>query len=594
MNRAAIFHRTYSEYSFAIAANRVVIRLRSAKGELRDCRLFFGDRMDPHDPIRMTQLQMERRYSDSLFDYFEVEFDPQVTRLCYYFWLSDGKESVYYSNDSFFETPPLDRHLYYNFHYIREEDIPEVPEWAKSAIVYQIYPDSFATRRRFISGESRNIEVSAGVFSSSKFGGTLRGIYENIDYLAWLGINCIYLTPIFKAESWHKYDTIDYMDIDPCFGTKEDLRKLVEVCHENNIRVILDGVFNHCGFNFFAFRDLYDKGEKSKYRDWFYPKGFPLTTSPLPNYECFAYVASMPKLNTGNPEVAEYLINVGEYWVREFDIDGWRLDVANEIDHKFWRRFRQAIRAIKPDALLIAEIWDDARAFLNGDQFDSAMNYNLYYAITDFFALNRVTPKEFSERIQYLLVRYRRQIQQVQLNLIDSHDVPRFLSQANGDKRKLKLAALFLFTHVGIPMIFYGDEKGMEGWKEIDYRKPMIWDDREDQLLDYYRKLVELRKTNMDAMLGDYVTLLADDEVYAYLRRGCSNSILVAMNVSPNETERTIELPAKSLVPEGGFQDILTGFSYPVSKDKRKIHLHLEPYSAAIINILHEQNFLIG
>ena len=169
-----------------------------------------------------------------------------------------------------------------------------------------------------------------------------------------------------------------------------------------------------------------------------------------------------------------------------------------------------------------------------------------------------------------MLVRYRRQIQQVQLNLIDSHDVPRFLSQANGDKRKLKLAALFLFTHVGIPMIFYGDEKGMEGWKEIDYRKPMIWDDREDQLLDYYRKLVELRKTNMDAMLGDYVTLLADDEVYAYLRRGCSNSILVAMNVSPNETERTIELPAKSLVPEGGFQDILTGFSYPVSKDKER------------------------
>ena len=298
----------------------------------------------------------------------------------------------------------------------------------------------------------------------------------------------------------------------------------------------------------------------------------------------------MPKLNTGNPEVSDYLINVGKYWIKEFDIDGWRLDVANEIDRGFWRRFRESIRQIKPDAFLIAEIWDDARSFLDGDQFDSAMNYNLYYAITDFFALNRITPKEFSARIQYLLVRYKRQIQQVQLNLIDSHDVPRFLSQANGDMRKLRLAALFLLTHVGIPMIFYGDEKGIDGFVEKEYRKPMVWkNSSSNTLFEYYQKLIKLRKTNIDAMLGDYITLLADEEAYAYLRKGSSNSILVVMNVSSREIHRTIELPKASLVIKDEINDYLTGCTYPISEDKSKVYLPLKPYSAAVINILHRK-----
>ncbi len=259
--------------------------------------------MDPNSPICITRKQMAVRFSDSLYDYYEATFDPGVTRLCYYFELTKENERLFYYNDGFFTAPHENRQLYYNFHYIRVEDMAHVPDWFRKATVYQIYPDSFATAKNYISGKEKHIEANGQVFSSQN-GGTLRGILENIPYLVRLGIDCIYMTPVFAANSWHKYDSVDYFEIDPCFGTKEDLRALVTTCHDHGIRVILDGVFNHCGPGFFAFQDLLKHGETSPYRDWFYVKEFPIRRGPNPNYECFAYVDFMPKLNTGNPEVA--------------------------------------------------------------------------------------------------------------------------------------------------------------------------------------------------------------------------------------------------------------------------------------------------
>lgn len=215
-------------------------------------------------------------------------------------------------------------------------------------------------------------------------GGTLKGICENIDYIEKLGINCIYLNPIFEAASYHKYDTIDYFEIDPCLGNKADLKELVQQCHKRGIRVILDGVFNHCGADFFAFRDVRQNGKASRYYNWFYHLPETIQYADPPDYEAFAYVKEMPKLNTGNPEVVEYLCNVGTYWIREADIDGWRLDVANEINHEFWRAFRHAVRAVKEDIFLIGEIWEEAGIWLQGDQFDSTMNYTFSYLCRDF------------------------------------------------------------------------------------------------------------------------------------------------------------------------------------------------------------------
>lgn len=541
MKKEAIFHRTYSEYSFAEAADLVVIRLRAAKADLESCTLCFGDRMEPKSPISITEAEMTLRFSDAMFDYFEVEIDPGVTRLCYYFRLSSGGEALYYYSDCFHEQPEENRQLYYNFHYIRSEDMDSVPDWWRKAVVYQIFPDSFASSRRRISCESRVEHLPDGQACASKLGGTLRGVTENLDYIASLGFNCIYLTPIFAANSPHKYDTIDYFEIDPCFGSKDDLRRLVSGCHERGMRLVLDGVFNHSGPDFFAFRDLVENGEDSRYRDWYYPKSYPLDVSSLPNYECFAYVGSMPKLNTGNPETARYLIDVGLYWIREFDIDGWRLDVANEINHDFWRAFRREVRALKPDAVLIGEIWDDARSFLDGEQFDSAMNYNLTFAIDDFFAYGRLSAREFMQRVQQLLVRYRRRIQQAQLNLIDSHDVPRFLTKCGGDERRLRLAALFLFTHPGVPMLFYGDERGLSGWHEAEYRQPMDWSGSECPLSDFIQYAIKLRHKYGTAIQYGWRELFSEESTLAYKAELGGHGFTIAMNVS--ETPRMIYLP---------------------------------------------------
>ncbi len=580
MNKSAIFHRTYSEYSFATAPDRVVVRLRSAKADLDECWVCFGDRMDPRNPIAITRKQMTVRLSDSLFDYYEAEFDPGVTRLCYYFELRKGAETVFYYNDGFFAAPHENRQLYYNFHYIRTEDMAHVPDWFRKATVYQIYPDSFATANTYISGQEKNVEVNGQVFSSQN-GGTLRGIRENLWYLEELGIDCIYMTPIFAANCWHKYDSVDYFEIDPCFGTKEEFRELVVACHEKGIRVILDGVFNHCGPGFFAFQDLLQNGEHSRYRDWFYVKNFPIQRGPRPNYECFAYVDFMPKLNTGNPEVVKYLLDVGTYWIREFDIDGWRLDVANEVDHGFWREYRKAIRAVKEDAVLIGEIWDDSRSFLEGDQFDSVMNYNLTFAIIDAIAKQELTAREFADRVSYLLMRYQEPIQQAQMNLIDSHDISRFLSQAGGNRDKLKMAALFLLTHVGAPMIFYGDEQGLAGWHEIEYRRPMDWSLRDTDMFGFYQTAIRFRKQYMEAILSGYRVYYADKEVLAY---GCEkegSGFLVVMNLSDQVQHRQLPIPKELRSIQSCPSDGLTGTPYPVRDGHLVMDLH--PWSFAFI-----------
>ena len=577
MNQEAIYHQTYSEYCFALSQDHVVLRLRAGKNDLNGCSVFYGDRMDPKNPIRTTEAVMQKKDSDSLFDYFEADIYPKSTRLCYYFLLSDGKQRLYYYNNCFFEKPNENRQLYFQLHYIRCENMAQVPDWAKKAIIYQIYPDSFASGKRKISRESKTICGTDGFTSRSKFGGTLRGITENIDYLKRLGINCIYLNPIFRANSWHKYDTIDYRGIDPCFGTKEDFERLVDICHQNGIRIMLDAVFNHCGPDFFAFHDVLKKGKDSRYRDWFYIPDFPIVQKPAPNYECFAYVENMPKLNTGNPEVRRYLIDTALYWTETFHVDAWRLDVANEIDFEFWRSFRKALKAANPDIFIVGEIWDDARAFLQGDQMDSVMNYNLYYACLDFFAKGELTAKGFDERIHYLLIRYKRNIQQAQMNLIDSHDVPRFLTSAGGDARKLKLAALFLLTHVGAPSIYYGDEKGLSGWEEIDYRQPMNWEQPEGELFKYYQRLIALRSENMNAMLGDFETIQADEGLYIYKRKSKASCVTIAINNSETPCESSFAVSAN----DGIYKDPVNEHS--ISVRSGLAYLTLSAFDAAVM-----------
>lgn len=567
----AVYHSTDSEYCHALDRNTIVLRLRAKRGDLTRCVVCYGDRVYPKELVRVDAAEMKIAASDSLFDYFEAVIRTELTRICYYFILSDATTTVYYYGYAFHEKLDYDRNRYFQLSYVRSEDIAQVPAWAKEAVLYQIFPDSFATKREWISETGKIIEVEcephsasetesrekpgkAAILSKSKLGGTLRGILDNIPYLHSLGVNCLYLTPIFTAGEYHKYDTIDYFSVDPCFGDMDTLKQMVSECHRHGIRVLLDGVFNHCGVNFFAFRDVLEKGERSRYRDWFFIRDFPVRRNP-PNYECFAYVANMPKLNTGNAEVIEYFLNVGRYWIREADIDGWRLDVANEVNHDFWRAFRRAVKEIKPDAFLIGEVWFDAREWLMGDQFDSVMNYGFSNACIEFFAERVINVKQFDDRISYLLMRYKKNVQQVQMNLLDSHDVSRFLSRAGGDIRKLKLAVLFMMTHVGIPTVYYGDEKGMDGLTESDYRRPMRWQDTETSLdlLDFYRRLIAIRKEHMDLMTGDYYTLDADlvCNTLIYAREAHGKRLYILINNSEFPVQYTLEISGNRRKTEG-------------------------------------------
>ncbi len=557
MKKEAILHIPLSQYAYAEDEHSLIIRIRTAKNDISECTLFYGDRADPGKNIRMTALGMEKIATDDLFDYYEAAVRDRYTRICYYFRLDDGVERAYYYERDFCDSLSCGRTEYFQFPYIRREDALSVPKWAKDVIMYHIFPDSFASNKRVLSGKAKKMDyrskdtteiVTKPIASVCNLGGTLKGVRENLDYLKELGVNCIYLNPIFAANSYHKYDTIDYFSVDPCFGTKEDLRCLVEDCHGAGIRVLLDGVFNHCGPDFFAFRDVLEKGRQSRYYDWFYYMPEPIEYTDPPSYEAFAYVKEMPKLNTGNPEVEEYFIRVGTYWIEETGIDGWRLDVANEINHDFWRHFRSAVRAVKPDAFFIGEIWEDAGVWLLGDQFDSTMNYRFSYLCRDFFAERKMSVSEFDAQIHKMILRYPYPVALAQMNFLDSHDVPRFLSYCHDDRKRMQLAFFYLFVGVGIPSVFYGDEYYLEGLEEPEYRQAMPWGLKEN-CYEEFRRWMHMRNEHMALSGGSYRTIYTEDEngVYAFLRSCEEESLLILLNNS--DTKQGIDL--KNIFPQG-------------------------------------------
>lgn len=545
MQLQAVSHVPLSNDAYAVSEDTLVIRLKAARGDLASCVLFYGDRVCMKEQVEVERVRMEKIASDHLFDYFEGRIKSSYTRICYYFELTDQNgEAVFYSEYGFCPVMDCHRTQYFQFPYIRKEDMIQIPEWAKDMVMYHIFPDSFADQRRQIPGKGKNIPLENGHSSVSEQGGTLWGIMENLDYIEDLGVNCLYLNPIFEAASYHKYDTIDYFKVDPCFGNLEDLVELVKRCHERGIRVILDGVFNHCGSGFFAFDDVLKKGEQSRYRDWFYRLTFPVQYETPPNYEAFAYVKEMPKLNTGNPEVVKYFCEVGRYWIREADIDGWRLDVANEVNHDFWREFRKAVKQEKGDAFLIGEIWEDSSVWLLGDQFDSTMNYSFSYICREFFAEESIGIREFDEKINHMNLRYQENVVLAQMNFLDTHDVPRFLSYCGGDVERLKMSVFFMMTAMGIPSVFYGDERGVTGMSEREYRSPMPWKDEPAKELEmYYRKLIAIRRSSPALCRGNYRTLLVDEkqQIYSFLRCYGEEQVVVVLNTGKQERKIQID-----------------------------------------------------
>lgn len=301
------------------------------------------------------------------------------------------------------------------------------------------------------------------------------------------------------------------------------------------MHIVIDGVFNHCSWYFPQFSDVVEKGESSEYANWFYQLQFPVirpaTEEEKPTYSCFAYERKMPKLNSSNPEERAYFMEVCRYWIREFKVDGWRLDVANEVDRGFWRDFRRAAHEENPESVMIGEIWESSETWLNGDMFDSTMNYDFRKNCRDFFALRKISAEEFHDRIVKMLLRYRTGTLRGQLNLLDSHDVNRFLSYCEGDLRRFRLAEVFLFTSPGIPCVFYGDELGMDGSSETTLRGPMPWEKVQDGEDDFFSRLIAIRKEHEELTYGDYTLRYMDhDGGYIYQRTWGDHKITVCLN----------------------------------------------------------------
>ncbi|MEO3946980.1 alpha-glycosidase [Gorillibacterium sp. CAU 1737] len=532
MLKEAIHHQPKSQFAYAYDKDTLHITLKSQKNDLTQVTLLYGD---PYYWVdgewAFERMSMTRSGSDDLFDYWFAAVSLPVKRFCYLFEVSDGQETLFYGERGFTADPKRNR--VFRFPYLNEADIFQAPEWVKGTVWYQIYPDRFANGNP--EGAGQWSEWGSEPIPGAVFGGNLKGIIDHLDHLVELGVNGIYMTPIFKSPSDHKYDTIDYFEIDPQFGDKETFRQLVEACHERGIRIILDAVFNHSGLLFEKFQHVLAHKEQSPYKDLFHVQELPEDGEPI--YETFAYEKKMPKLNTEHPEMKQYLLDVARYWVEEFGTDGWRLDVANEVDHAFWRAFRQTVREANPEAYIIGEVAHDANAWLGGDQFDAVMNYPFTEMVIDFIAKDLMNAEQYANEVVKQLHHHSAGANEVAFNLLGSHDTPRILTVCGDDKEKRRLAYLLLLTYPGSPCIYYGDEIGLtgDGYDFSFYRRCMEWDEEKQdrEWFAFVRKLVHLRKELKPLHASAQLSILnADGEANSlvFSRSFENETVLIALN----------------------------------------------------------------
>lgn len=400
------------------------------------------------------------------------------------------------------------------------------PSWIKDAVFYQIFPDRFRRSGKVDTGAIIEPWDQSPTVHGYK-GGDLWGVIDKLDYLSDLGINAIWFNPIFQSASNHRYHTHDYSKVDPMLGGNEAFDALIEAAHSRQIRVILDGVFNHASRGFFQFSDIAEQQEKSGYVDWFRVREFPIDPydedTPA-TYDAWWGLHALPAFNTETEAVREFLWNVGTHWI-ERGADGWRLDVPNEIQAEgFWEEFRKRVRAVNPEAYITGEIWHEAGDWVGPDgPFDGVMNYPLTNAVIAFGIGNRinheaivdnndyhVTPGinagEFADRIDRLHELYGPQQRTALLNLLDSHDTGRLMSMADGDVELVILSLALLLTMPGAPCLYYGTEVGLEGGPDPDSRRGFPWDDVDalPELTNRVRELIALRHAHAGLRSADF------------------------------------------------------------------------------------------
>ncbi len=521
MNQAAFEHKAFDTYCYPLDENTLEINLFTGK-EVDSVSIVYGDPFsggimggawswDGQEKPVTERCELQYKYK------WTTTIKPDFKRARYYFKITSQGETLclletgIYSLEHCKKYGVSDSFIY---PWMNPCDVVKVPQWAKNAVWYQIFPARFSRGECAVNPEkllpwappTQKMEHIRGV-KEPEYGGNLQGIIDRLDFLRDLGITAIYMTPINKSSSQHKYDTDDYLEIDPTFGDAETMKNLVSLAHEKGIRVMVDGVFNHCGRFFKPWLDVFNNRENSKYRDWFMINDYNFET---PGYGrdsnaakgklyTFAFVDFMPKLNTNNPEVRKYLCDVCEKWVKDYDIDGIRLDVANEISHEFCKDLRIRMDSLKEDFYIVGEIWHNSLPWLRGKEFDSVMNYPLQNAIADFCATDKMTSKEFEYAINRCYSMYYRQVNSVLFNQMDSHDTIRILNRCDSNADKARQTLAILFSMPGSVCIYYGTEILLPGGHDPDNRRCMPWKEIEsgdyDANISFSKDLIALRKS---------------------------------------------------------------------------------------------------
>lgn len=520
MNIPAIVHRGRGLDCYPLDAHTFRIRLTTAKGDFDRVEICYCMNKYAWDTERRT-LPVPKTAVDDTLDYYQIDLTGDDTRLCYLFLLYRQSECFYFSEEGLSRTYDFKRAYYTFFQYpfIFPCDVHRLVPWTDTTVMYQIFPERFANGM----GEKPYITAPWDAKPTPKMylGGDLPGVTQRLDYLSDLGVNCLYFTPVHPSPTNHKYSVMDYYDVDAGFGGRAALRELVQAAHARGMRVLLDGVFNHCSERHPFFEDVKRRGKTSLYYDFFLIDGdFP--DPERGNYRTFGFSHDMPKLNTGNPAVIDYFCGVGAWWVREFGVDGWRLDVMDEISDDFLRAFRRAVKAANPDALILGEAWHDPRAWLAGDELDGVMNYGLTKALIDYLVDGALSAPQAAARLTRLFYRTTSISARMMMNLLDSHDTDRFLTLLRGDRKRLKLALCLLFFFPGMPCVYYGDEIGLTGGYDPDCRKGFPWDEAKwDTELRRHVQLLARLKTG-GRLAGDVVRISASGDVLTLEREELS------------------------------------------------------------------------
>lgn len=489
-----------------------------------------------------------------------------------------------------------------------------IPDWVGKGVIYQIFPDRFYNGDRgkdpdfcewyyldsktppppgeFLAPEREYFHLVedwddiSGLKQSpylpegkpdwwSFYGGDIAGVKSKLDYLGDLGIDIIYFNPLWQAKSNHKYDSADYHSIDPHFATTQEMMDFVRIAHQKGIRIILDVAFNHTGETFWAFRDCVEKGSASPYWNWYdwkkwpLPKPLPPDFKPKDYYQCWWGIKDMPDLNYDlkrphpeenairnlkealpNAALVDYLLSTVRWWLVEIGIDGFRLDVPDEVPYWFWELFRKEVKSAKPEAWIVGEIWHDAVQWVSPRYFDSVMNYSCFKnPVLDFFIHRQITKAEFEEKIETGLALYPYKAVQVMMNLLGSHDTLRIWEVCKGDLQRLKLAILFQMCFIGTPHIYYGDEIAMGGGKDPDNRRPFNWNYPENpvacELRAFYKDLIALRKAYSALTEGCFRFMELSAQLISFERWTYSDRLIIIIN--PTDQAEMINLDGEPI-----------------------------------------------